>query len=358
MTYVLNGVGQLQGAFSTEDQPTSAWIDATRANKSAVFVDIDGTLVWGGICQQPKYSMANQQMTFTANDFCQYVSQRLQAKNYATNWSTQAKAAGTAQMAYTIISDAISEAPVLPISVSTPAAIPSEYAITFAAPLSQRQSVGSLLSQLQEMGYLIGFDYACDVSYVGGTPTATITLSYPRRGRLAGQTDLVFDVAQADEFTWEEDGTLQAMRIAEMGSGTGGSTTIVTYEPAISQDGYPILEGTSNKTAFSPAALPAAVLAAWGQNDLALYAYPPVTPTLTVPAFGTPTLGDWIIGDDIELVIGTDEGGLPNVPRFPNGLDVYMRIVQASVTIAQEGKSTVDFTLNMPPTNTPQLPPQ
>lgn len=359
-SYSLNGVGQLNGSFSMEDPAVinADWINATRANKAAVFVDIDGTYVWGGMVDTPQYTMSAQRQSFQASDFCGYINQRLQAKSYATNWSTTAKAAGAAQIAYQIISDALAVTGTIPLSVSTPAATPSEYAITFAAPISQAQTVGSILGQLQALGWRIGFDYACDVSQANdGTPIITITLSYPRRGRLAGESGLMFDVSQAEEFTWSEQGTLQASRFAEMGSAGGGSNVFVEWEQSLA-DGYPLTEGVSTQSSFSPTATPTSILNAWGKNDLALFAYPPVTATVTLPLFGTPTLGEWLVGDDVRLYIGADANGVSTVPRFPTGLDVYMRIVDATVTIEDQGKSTVDFTLNMPPTSVPQLPPQ
>ncbi|HEX2939824.1 MAG TPA: hypothetical protein VHO91_02180 [Rhodopila sp.] len=72
-----------------------------------------------------------------------------------------------------------------------------------------------------------------------------------------------------------------------------------------------------------------------------------------------PKLGEWIVGDDIRVIVPkVAGGGPPQNPRFPNGMDFYWRLVKADVTIPDAGLPTVTYTLNMPPYSTPQRPPQ
>jgi hypothetical protein len=267
-------------------------------------------------------------------------------------------------MANQIISDALTEAYSLPLNVVTQGTTPSQYWIVASFPLSQQQQLGSLVQQLQTMGYHVGFDFASDVALIPGTGlTAQLTLSYPRRGRIAGSTGLMVDVAYATEFVYPEDGTQQANKIWEMATATGGVGSTRTHIEGMSVDGYPLLENVQSHMVFSALTYYTAsevtaskpVLDAWGQNDLWLYAYPPIAPQVTVPLFnGSLNLGDFIVGDDIRLYIPPPAGkGPPICPMFPSGLDMYWRIVNNQVSVADAGVSTMTLTLNVPPSSQP-----
>jgi hypothetical protein len=104
-----------------------------------------------------------------------------------------------------------------------------------------------------------------------------------------------------------------------------------------------------------------AMMSALAAGDLSLYAYPPVAPEVTVPLFGagTPQLGSFIVGDDVLLVMtNTNQGGIVSNPRFPGGINFYLRVVQIDVAVKDEGLSTMKLTLNLPPSETPIQPPQ
>ena len=389
-TLTLNGSGAFSGELDVNDPGTQAksWIGATAPNKSQVWVDIDGTLVYGGRVVHRTYSASQGTVSITAQDHVSYLGQRLQAGDYATTWATSAT--GAAQIAHQVILDALDTSGSLALAVSTPAATPAAYAITLTSPRSQRMSVDMLVGMISTLGYNVGFDYACDVAWVSGVPTATFTLSYPRRGRVAGTTGLILDLSQALDWSYDEDGTQQANQVAQTATGTGGVSTVGTFEPSMSVDGYPLLEKLAMHTMFSPSATPASVLNAFAQDDLALWSYPVSVIQATVPMFGEPAIGEWITGDDVRVlspkvsgpqtvtqggkfdssaqfdtslpfnVAGVNsQSGMPATdPRFPNGLDHYLRITRADCSIPTEGVPTVAFTLGIPPSTSPQRPPQ
>lgn len=371
---------------------------ATAPNLTCLWVDVDGQLLFGGPVQGWNYTESAQTLVVTANDFYQYFSQRLQAKDYTNNWGDAATAAGATEIADTIVTDALAASHSLPIGVQalgTPT--PIQYEVMFSAPLSQQQTVDSLLSQLQQMGYNLGFDFYMYYEYVSNTPSATLVLAYPRAGRVAGTTGLVLDTTNATEVVWSVDGTQQANRVVELGTSTGGVGAIATYAPSTTVDGYPLLEMVGTESELSPvgqANEPNHILNAWAKDDLALYAFPVVTPQITQGAFqDSMSLGEWIVGDDTRVIVPKDAnhssgwtsgGGTPydssqtydssdaydstasfssplvskpSNPLFPDGLDYYLRIVRADVTIADEGLSTVTYTLNQPPGEIPQMPP-
>lgn len=354
---ILNQAGSFSGTLPIEDPMLrqTDWVTATQVNKACVWVDVTGTLVWGGLVQGQKYTMKAQTVAVSATDWWGYMNQRLQAADYSTKWAT-APGAGAMEISFTMVAAALSSANSLPISVVKQGATPSTYWITFSAPYSQQQTLGSLIGQLQQLGYLVGFDVAADSFYVTGVPTGQITMSYPRRGRIAGATGLVAITTNATAFTYDVKGTTQADAVVEMATAAGAVSSEYVYEPAMAVDGYPLLEMLGMHVLFTSTAEPQAVLNAWGADDLMLNAYPIVTPKLTQGLFDHPQLGQWIVGDDMRLVI-PKTSMLPKNPRFPTGLDFYFRAVQATVTIADEGLSTVALTFNMPPSTSPQRPP-
>jgi hypothetical protein len=354
----LNASGPFAGSLNIEDPRVQAldWQAATAPNLAQVWVDINGTLVYGGIVQERTYDMPSGTVAIKGTDHYGYLIQRLQAQDYSTVWATTPF--GAAQIAYTVITDALAVADSLPLSVTTPAATPSQYGITLAAPISQRMTVDSIINQVAVLGWLVGFDYAIDVKYVAGVPTATLTLSYPRRGRVAGTTGLVIDTQSALAFTFDESGTAQATSVTEVATGSGGVATTGQWTAA-NTVGYPLLERVGSHASFSSAAIPQTVLDAYVANDLALSAYPVVTPQVTMPMFAEPAIGEWIVGDDVRMLVAKTLGaGPPPNPRFPAGMDFYWRITRADVTVPAEGIPTVAFTFNMPPSSTPQRPPQ
>jgi len=355
----LNASGAFSGTLNISDPRVQAmdWDDATAPNKACVWVDIGGTLVYGGVVVKRTYQQQQGTVTIQGADHWTYLTQRLQAKDYTTTWATTAT--GAAQISHQVLVDVLAVANSLPISLPTPAATPSTYGITLSAPLSQRLAIGSIVQQLSSLGWQVGFDFAVDVAYVAGVPTASITLSYPRRGRVAGTTGLLIDTATASAFTYDEDGQQQATSVAETATGTGGVSTVGTWQPAMQVDGYPLLERVGIHSSFSTSYTPQAVLNAYVANDLALSAYPVVTPQVTVPLFGNDlALGDFTIGDDVRVIVPKAAAGeVPPDPRFPNGMDFYWRIVRADCTIPTEGLPTMQLTLNIPPSSTPQRPP-
>lgn len=357
-TQMLNNAGTWQGTLNVEDPVVAAndWVKFTDPNLTMVWVDVNGVLVWGGVIDQQNYTMSQQTVQIHATDPIGYLADRIQAADYSTQWATVPFAA--ANIAYQMITDALSAANSLPVDVGLYGSTPNNYWVTFAAPKSQQQSIGSLISQMQSLGYMVGFDLACDYQYVDGVPLCTISLAYPRRGRVAGTTGLLLDLADALEVVWPKDGTQQAMKVVEMATSTGGVSQSGVWEAAMSVDGYPLLEKMVSHASFSGVSEPQPVLDAYVADDLALSAYPVITPVVTIDTLSDPVIGSYRLGDDFRVISAPRSGPLPPAcPRFPNGLDVYLRLIQTSTTIKEEGVSTTAFTLAMPPTTTPQRPP-
>lgn len=361
----LGQAGTLEGALDVEDPDIQqmSWIEATGVNKTGMWVDIDGGLAWGGITTEQTYTLSKGQVSLHAQEHYYYFGQRLQAADYGAVWASTPVPATT--IALQVMSDALAVPGSLPLAVVVDlvdGAVPEEFWIPFSAPLSQRLTVDMIVRELSSMGYLVSYDFASDPSYVAGLPTAQLTLSYPRRGNTAPDPPLVMDVSDCIDFVYDVSGSQQANGMIEMLSGSGGVSGEAFYTPAFEQQGWPLLEAVGSHSSMSSIPVPDSVVEAYLVGDLALRAYPQTVVTITYPLFndaglGTyPQWGDWQVGDDVLLVLPSSSA-FPANPRFPDGLYFIFRIVKASVKIADEGVSTVEFTLNVPPLTTPILPP-
>lgn len=357
-TQILNGVGEFQGTLNVEDPRVRNlnWINATLPWAAAIWVDIDGALQFGGPVIDQHYSMSNGTVTVRAQDFYGYTSSLLQAFDYSTNWASTPASAG--DIAYQVLTDALAQTYAIPIGVTAAPEAPSQFYITATFPATQAQTCNSIVTQLMQLGYQVGIDFACVPAYVNGVPIPGIQLFYPRAGISGGYQGygIVIDVTQALEFEYDLSGVGQSNTVIEMASASGASTVGYAWQPAL-QGGAPLLEQVISHAAFSPVAETPTVLSAFADGDLAVYTYNIAAPTVTLPLFGqTLPIGSFTVGDDVTLYV-PQTSYLPSNPRFVNGMEYNFRIVRCDVTIADEGLSTMELTLNVPPDTQPNPPP-
>lgn len=355
---ILNAAGPAQGTLNVEDPQINQlnWLDGTAVNRAGWFIELDGVPLFGGMVTNRKYTMSSQQVAITAADWVGYLAQRFQSEDHTDDWV--AAPASPGDIAQVVLEEAQEFPGSIPLAIVPAAESPNP--IYLSAPLSQRQTLASLLTTLAQLSFETGIDFAADQSIVSGAIVPAITLSYPRRGRLAGQTGLTIDISQAIDFEFDEDGTRQSNGIVEMSGNSGAGGIENVYAESITTYGYPFLEQVVSRAAFSPVDQSPTVLDLWARGDLVVYAFPLAVATVTLPIFGNPALGTFDVGDDVLLYIppGTAGTNIPPNPRFPQGLAFYLRIVRIDVTIKDDGGlGTMVLTLNMPPTDFPPLEP-
>jgi hypothetical protein len=363
---VLNGVGPWAGSLPVEDPDVrgTAWINATAPNLTSMWVDIDETLVYGGRSLSRQYQLSAGKVALGGTDFCGYFAQRLQAKDYTAYldpdghaWATTG--APALRIAYYVLSQALAKRFSIPIKiVASGAEAGVGFWLTISMPGAQQQTLASILSQMQELGYMVGIDYAQDVAYVEGKLTATCTLSYPRRGSEA--EPLTIDLSQALDLQYDEDGTEQADRVVVQAGATRVRSKGDVWGPS-QVAGYPLLETQVSHTALAPLqkGIEGAALAAYVSGELTTKAYPLVAPTVTLPMFGEPSILELDVGQEVYLESPKGEGDLPpDNPRFPNGLKQLFRIVRIDCSVPDEGVPTMTLTLNIPAFQTPVEPPE
>jgi hypothetical protein len=384
---ILNGVGQFSGTVDLADPNMQQVdpLDLTIPNRTALFVDYNGSLVWGGIVwpRQRQMQSGNRTMTVNASSLWSYFNQRVQATDYSAPpysgitgpsvkmpiWDASNTDASSVYdpllMAWQIISDAIgvNNGNILGglglagNAYSTAAAYvasgtncPVANYVNETYPYSSLQLAATIMGQLSQLGLGIGFDAGIDVAYSAGeysSPLATLNLSYPRRGRTFAQNNLALDLRAGFSYIFPEDGTQSGNVIYEVGASGAISVTENIYPI---ENGYPVLEIIKSRSQITSAnALN--LLANLGQSDASLYSFPVVVPQITMDLFNTMVpLGQFIEGDDVNVYIPSVDG-LGNLwdPGFPQGMNQEWRIAQWQATVANSGTSTLVYTLNTPP---------
>lgn len=358
----LNQPGSFTGGIPLADpniQQSFNWQRATQTTTTAVFIDLFGTLVWGGIIWTQQYDSSDPTRTLKigATEFGSYFQSRIQAKDYGSTWTPANGGVAEDPMivAQTVVQDALAKGSIFGGITLTlnPAGGEGGPQITPSYPGTSLQTIDSIVSILSQMGYSIGFDYTFDVSYIPGTQTPQIVMNiwYPRKGRTAVQSNIVLLAADCT-YTYPVDGTQRATSITETGSGVG------TIEPATASTtlpDVPRLERTFSRSQINDDGTLAQVTA----SDLFLNVWPAVAPTFTVPLLftdeGIPPeaplqLGTFDRGDNFIFRIDPVAGGGENTdPRFPNGHNFEWRINSWQCTVADKGRSTIVLNAGIPP---------
>lgn len=211
----------------------------------------------------------------------------------------------------------------------------------------ERKNIGDAIDQLAAVEN--GFDWAIDVSWDTSSPPVpakNLTLSYPRRGRVAGSTGVVFEAGKnLLGYTYTEDGTRSARSVDALGAGDGADMRISTATRTDVLDaGFPL---TAETLSFKDITV---------QSTLDAHATAAVAARAATPAFlelvvdpddFDAGLGRWIVGDDALVQITDDV--FPLQPDGTPGYRRYHRIVAWSASVPQAGKELVTVTLGQVP---------
>jgi hypothetical protein len=346
----LNTAGAFSAQLQLSDPGVMALgpIDATNPSKTLTIVDLDGQIVWGGINWTRNFDSVSRKLQVAGQEAWSYFARRFQAEDYTTPpigliWS--ANPADGCSIAAQVIRDAIAKpsSALQGLIVKIVETVPNPTTVVGSYPLTQLQTVESIVSSLSGGGFGTGFDFGIDWAWSNGrgsTPVPTLTIAYPRRGRPIGSTSPVLMTGgdASIQYTWPEDGSKQANSVSGTASGSGNLAFTPGPDASVLGRSYPLLEKTSSLSNVNTLSqLRAAVLGDWAQLE-----WPVVTPQFTMPVIGDPSLGDFLLGDDERIIISPDE-------RFPAGADTTLRVVAVDVKILESGVSTMTHTMNTPP---------
>lgn len=337
----LNQAGTFQGHILLSGIDTVGFnvTNATIPGKCAVYVDRDGTLVWGGIVWSRNYQSSGQVLSLQAREFESYFEKRRITSDQAFTNVDQ----------LTITQNLISLAQGVPygnigvqVGVETSGVLVSRTYYNY-----EKKTFYSALQDLSRAEN--GFDFNIDVAYDGsGNPIKSLSLGYPRLGTVYSATDpkaLLFEFPAGNvvEYEYPEDGSLVANTLYALGAGSNEGKLSATYQnTTYLTAGWALLEEQSNYSDVTDATY----LAQLAQGQVNAVSYPPTIIKIIVPAYVDPLYGSYAIGDDARLRV-TDE-------RFPAtgvgistqaGLDAVYRIVGIEVQPGESGPERVTLTL-------------
>lgn len=313
---VLNGAGgftaRLPMSAAHGDRTIAMLISASEPARTGLFIDRDGTIVWGGIIWTRRYATGRRALDLGGQQLWSYFRHR----NLTATLSYTATDQGA------IMKALIDHAQAKPggnigVTVPTPTASISRARTWYSY---ERQNIGRLVEALANVDS--GPDFSLDCAYTAGVITKTFHSWWPRKGRIAGQTGHVFELpGNLVSYDMAEDATASATTVHAVGYGEGDNMALSTRSNTTLIDGgYPLLETVLALKDVKEQATLNGIVAA----ELAVYADAVTTWKAVVRADMDPVLGSWVVGDDCRVRITDD--------RFPApGYDSYHRIIGATV---------------------------
>lgn len=304
---------------------------STIPGRSAIYVDRNGDLIWGGIIWNRTYNSAEQVLSLTAREFESYFERR--------RISTTDTFTNTDQLviARTLIDDA-QLVPSGDIGVITG----SETSGVLIDRVYYDYELKNVYQAIQDLSRAEdGFDFLIDVSYdpITDEPIKTLVLGYPRTGVIYNLNDpealvFIFPAGNIVEYEYPEDASIAANTIFALGAGSNeGKLISIAQDTTKITEGWAILEDVANYSDVTDPVL----LDELSLGQVLAVSFPPTTIKIVVPAYIPPTLNDYNIGDDARLII-TDE-------RFPGTLDAVYRIVALNIQPGEDGPERVTLTL-------------
>ncbi len=333
-TVAMNGAGPMSGQLHPDDPRVAKlpWEQATQINRTALYAELNDVPIWGGIITTRRRNKKTGIVTLGGSEFWYYLSKRLLANVYSYVTTDPLV------IAQALVNDAQAVSGgnigiVVGTQTST-ATISQDY------PAGQTLTVAQAIQTLSQMGPTVGFDYAIDITKDGsGNHIKTLNWAYPRRGRASSANLVTIDGATATDYDWDEDGTGQAGKVREVGSGSGGTQLTSTAQDAsVITNGWPLLEEAISRTMVTSQS----VLAGVAVDDNTLKKNPILVPAITIPIGGDPPIGQFIVGDNARLILPADA-------LLPSGFDGTKRLIKYQIMPAAAGESTMKLYFNDPP---------
>lgn len=302
--HALNTAGSFSASLKLGDKRI-AQLDSeatTTPTRTAIYVDRNGEIVWGGIIWSRNYSSENSTLQLGGLSF-----ESFGAKHHIR------PSADYAQV------DQLSIARDLWFRMSN---LPgANIGVVLGTELSGRlrdrtylgyelKPVLEAIEQLSQVND--GFDWRIHAYYDGaGLPAKRMEFGYPRFGKPAVETGFVFEYpGNVISYTWPEDGRASATHVYTVGSGQEYDMIITTATNSawIAGGGARLEDVTTYKDVTRLSTLQAHAI-----RDLAERAPVPSVPELTVTAHGDPEFGTYGVGDGFKLEISDY--------RFPAKID-------------------------------------
>ena len=339
----LNGIGTLRGTIPYADETLPLDPEAASVpGRTALYVDRDGVIVWGGIVwtREPTGPGAK---TIQAAEFLSYYQRRYVKQTLSTDTSLilntayvpdgQRLYSDQKYIVWSLLQYAHAQAGGS-IGVETNALTGTAHGVSRSLSYFgfERPEIYKSIADLASADD--GFDFAIEV---GWTPAANnlpprrfkrARTWFPRRGRTAAESGLVFakggTAGSILDYNWPENGTALATEVSGLGEGSGeAKLAAVAQDADLLASGWPLLEAvTSYDGVIDPVQLQGLTNAELTARSGALS-----QPTFEVSADTDPQFGSYSVGDEALFVIDPE-------PLTPNGREGVLRIVSIENTAA------------------------
>jgi hypothetical protein len=337
----LNDVGELRGQLPLGDPrvPAAEIRAMTEPARSAIYVDREGVLVWGGIIWTTRYTASTKTLEIGAADFLSYLDHRmlidLDGEDGPVAHLPPITFTDTPQLE--IVRGLVDYAQRTPpgnigLEVVTPPVSSAPRTVVYAP--AELKKVTDAIRDLADLDG--GPDFTCEVTYgPDGLPRRMVRVGDPYLGRQGTPHVWEYGVNIVD-YAWPRDGAGLATRIFTVGAGSAEEQVMAFAEDTGAYErGWPILEDSASYTDVTDEAM----LQSYAYAEQASRSGPVVLAELTVRADIEPELGTYDVGDDARFVIEDT--------YFPEGIDVYLRIVGFEVTPgADAGEEQVKLTVS------------
>lgn len=348
-TQALNTPGSFSGTILGSDVNEAGYdiTGSTIPARTAIYVDRDGVLIWGGIIWLRTWDSDTQHFSFSAREFGSYFERRritgdFMEGNQALVYDGQDQLFVAQDLLFLAQQQTGGD-----IGIVIPDNI-SGVDITRVYYDYEFKDVWGAIKDLSNQQD--GFDFNIDVAYDSNLePRKYAQTAYPQRGTPYVSTDpaaFVFEFpGNIVAYEWPDDGSVVANTMYGIGPNSNEAKIRAVANSPVDQiaAGYPLLEDTVSYTdQYDPTLLYQQTL-----GETTAKQVPVVTPKIVVPAYINPVLGSYKTGDECLLRITDD--------RFPNngygfGLSQVFRIVAISVQPGEDGPERVTLTLTDPTT--------
>lgn len=309
----LNASGDFTGTFrlDTGMYIDSHLLDSSIPGRTAIYVERDGTIIWGGIIWSRTYNAQGKNIQLTAQTFESYFDHIVIDQHFIQQNVEQT----------TIFSSLIDAMQgqlggnigltkdVFPATGITREVLVPGYEYRFAQTVVE-----------ELVGTESGFDYRIDVIPGGqqDNPTKIVRVGYPEIGQTAANSNLHFDYpGNIDNYWWPESATRSGTVVGVLGHGSG-------YEMvrATATDGNKIASGYPSWWVVNSykMVMNRDEAAQRAVQDLNKYVTPVIKPTFQVKSDLSPDFSGWsALGDAFTCYIED--------ARFPGGKSVVSRMI-------------------------------
>jgi hypothetical protein len=335
-SYELNGVGTLRATIPYNDETLPLDPEtASQPARTAVYVDRDGVLVWGGIIWTRDRTTGGKKIQ--AAEFLSYYQHRYVKKTLSTDTSLLINPSfvdAGGQRLYPdqmhIVWSLLRYATDQPggnigLDINPLAGPPHGIDRTVSYFGYERPEIYKAITELAAAD--TGFDFGVEVGWTSSANNQApiryrqVRTYYPRRGRTVAESSLVFSKGGGHgsiiDYDWPEDGTSMVTEMSGLGAGSGEARIVKTAAATdLISSGWPLLEGVATYSGVIDEAQVQGMTTA----DLRARSQSQVQPTFEVAADGDPQFGSYSVGDEALFVIDPE-------PQAPTGRQAVLRIV-------------------------------